>query len=439
MTSLHPLPTLTTSTIAVKSLQGFKDDLQEAIRDVFPSSNKLYERALFIIMKWDDLETDQYQFAETIGVMEKFFAKSYGYEVIDMVLKTRQPAQDRRADAIGDISIMIKPYRKPDDLIIFYYGGHALLSEKHETLVTNSSRSFDQSLNLTAVLEATLNHHRQDVIYLIDGCYAGSAMLNTGKEVLASSAVEVPSTGLITGFTRQIVDILEEQDRAPITVAHLHAKLLQVYRGPGNTRMGLDIMPVHSELNRDQKGSLVIAPLNPHGSTRPQTHLQQLMHTPLLHRDEPKVLISVHLSDLNSIPDLQTWIQWLLRSETPYIRKGEIAVESAYPTSSLLVMFMIPAAVHNTMRSHPAYQLIGYVAGDNVMASLPSPISSSGQRKELRLADRPSDLEDIESGTSGTSMSHGVYHTSITSIDPGAKGPRNVDSQEHGGWVVVSL
>ncbi|KAL8831277.1 MAG: hypothetical protein Q9170_005368 [Blastenia crenularia] len=215
-------------------------------------------------------------------------------------------------------------------------------------------------MNFTALIKASLELHRHDVVYLVDACFDLTLEMGCGKELLAASACESPS---VSGrFTRRLLELLVKQARKPITLAQIHARLLMHQWGPGNTT------PVHTELNPDQNDSLVIAPITFSGTTAPVSRFQPSPDTPLLDVNEPKVIISVNLADERSIPDLLVW----LNANRPfYIREHEVAVSSAHPSGSgkVLVLLMIPAAVHNALHGHPAYQLVGYVQQPNVLAA----------------------------------------------------------------------
>ena len=227
-------------------------------------------------------------------------------------------------------------------------------------------------MNLVKVLKATLEEHEGDVIYFLDACYGASSLASSpGKELIASSSFEmVPTTDdnhVTTGFTSHLCESLSERQGKPNTLAHLHARLIR-YRitrsNNNNETMDLETTPVHTELHPNQKNSLILAPLGFRNPSVPWPN--EPLHDP----SEPKVQITVHLHH-TTIPDLQNWVinTWLTQSKPPFIRSQEITIASACQTgtgSSLLVTFIIPAAIHNTMHSHPAYQMVSYVASNNI-------------------------------------------------------------------------
>ncbi|KAL8831278.1 MAG: hypothetical protein Q9170_005369 [Blastenia crenularia] len=244
---------------------------------------------------------------------------------------------------------------------------HGYMSPRNELFISAQSTAQDSNakllhyMNFTALMISTLELRTHDALYILDCCYACGLALGCNKELLASSACELYSVSTFTGFTRQLLDVLVEQGRRPITLAHIHAKLVKRWDGPGDARMGLELTPVHTELNPGQVGSLILAPMYTSGTTTPRPHLQRSIDTPLLDVTEAKVIISVHLTNINSILDVDAWVKWLFTCRPPYIREVELQVVSAHPASSTLILLMVPAAVYNTMHSHPAYSFVAYV------------------------------------------------------------------------------
>ena len=102
-------------------------------------------------------------------------------------------------------------------------------------------------------MEVSLEKHIDDVIYLLDCCYSPKTSCKPNKEMItASSGISTESKMNFTGY---LVEILEKQSPTPITVTHLHHKVAQI-------AWDLELsMPFYAELSKEQKDSLVIAPL----------------------------------------------------------------------------------------------------------------------------------------------------------------------------------
>ncbi|KAL8785835.1 MAG: hypothetical protein Q9213_003143 [Squamulea squamosa] len=347
MTSLHPILTETTATIAVRTLQDFTVDLQHALTGCFPTNIKPYKRVLTVFLHWENLEQNRPELSEQIQDLKRLFTERYKYTSQDVKLKLGINSNDRRNNVVQVLLGFMRWHCNSDDLIIFYYGGHAVLQEStRHTWIGSGPPNNTDTLDLTALLLTTFEHYKGDVIYLLNACYAPPTALGTGKELLAASATQLSEVSTTSSFTTQLHNILSKTFHSPITLAHLHAKLCQGARTHP---------PIHSELHRHQNGSLVIAPMHPYGK-QPSTS------NPLLGSDETKVLISVHLANA---PNLASWRQWLSTQRPAYIRDVDISIISAHQRShsTFLVIIMIPAAVHNAMHGHEAYQMIGYVSG----------------------------------------------------------------------------
>ncbi|KAL8878015.1 MAG: hypothetical protein Q9198_004089 [Flavoplaca austrocitrina] len=311
------------------------------------------------------MEDDLPELYECMRTLQDIFQTSYHYTCEDIVLKQNTGENKRRVDVQTTLLRIMHQYEGPETLIILYYGGHSMMLEQPmmQTIVSSQSAEMRGStqlhtMNLVDVMNATLELHDSDVAYLLDSCYGTSLALKTGKELLASSSVEIVSTASgMTGFTRQLCDLLEKQERKPITLAHIHAKLLKKhFAGIDNTIMGLELTPVHTELNPNQQGSLILAPLRTSSFRNPVPWPSR--NVPFLDRDHLKVQISVHMWN-TKIPELQNWVKWLTTNKPPFIRELEISVATACKTGSLLVTLIIPAAVHSAMHGNPAYQMIG--------------------------------------------------------------------------------
>ncbi|KAL8671159.1 MAG: hypothetical protein Q9168_004336 [Polycauliona sp. 1 TL-2023] len=346
------------------TFQRFTEDLSNAFKGCFPTSAKPYKRVIAIFVYWDNFEEDCPDSFKQTTNLSNLFEQEFNFTCKHIVVCKSWASRYQRnsvAQTILEYGIMAN---NDDDLVIFLYGGCSGLqaANGHTWIASNFEATNNDVLDLTVLLHDTLSHNASDVVYLIDGCCTSSIALRPGEELLASSAVEIPSPDMSFSMTRQIHDMLLEQQSRPITIAQIHAKILQhAYQYYGrDIKSQLRVIPVHPELNVKQKGSIVLAPLNPsNDSTLPDPYLQVLPTASLLHPDGPKVLISVHLSDVHTIqPTLDSWMKWLSAIRPPYIRDTETSVVSVHTTyTSTLVLFEVPAAVHSSMRGHPAYQM----------------------------------------------------------------------------------
>ncbi|KAI4271607.1 MAG: hypothetical protein LQ337_005891 [Flavoplaca oasis] len=353
------------------------------------------------------MEDDLPELYECMRTLQDIFQTSYHYTCEDIVLKQNTGENKRRVDVQTTLLRIMHQYEGPETLIILYYGGHSMMLEQPmmQTIVSSQSAEMRGStqlhtMNLVDVMNATLELHDSDVAYLLDSCYGTSLALKTGKELLASSSVEIVSTASgMTGFTRQLCDLLEKQERKPITLAHIHAKLLKKhFAGIDNTIMGLELTPVHTELNPNQQGSLILAPLRTSSFRNPVPWPSR--NVPFLDRDHLKVQISVHMWN-TKIPELQNWVKWLTTNKPPFIRELEISVATACRTGSLLVTLIIPAAVHSAMHGNPAYQMIGYVQSNDLW--VPTISQPDLPRRFEGLQIRPGGSENIRPGSSSSS------------------------------------
>ncbi|KAL8771556.1 MAG: hypothetical protein Q9209_002999 [Squamulea sp. 1 TL-2023] len=371
--TLHPLPPQLSAAVAPDELQK---DLENAFSGAFPSG-RTYEKVIAIFISWDSLEEQYPALAQAVHDLQVLLVEHYHYNFERVVLKTNDGMERRLDTLITSLNRYIERVEHDNALIILYYGGHGMIVRDNETHLTTTGgpmigRSFGlkftvkASLNFTKAMQASLELTKTDVIYLLDTCYHQTGVLSAGKELLAACSDPEHGNVVVEGnFTKHLVQVLQEQRGMPITLSNVHAKLRNRWA---------DSTLVHTELHRDQEASLTIASLSPQSLDLLPSQLQQLYCTQLLAVDEPKALISARL-DVSCIRESDEVERQIRRSlstvKPPYIRDSEFSVSSIMPAfpSGLLVIIMVPAAVHNSMHGRSTYRHLGYVDGPVMLAS----------------------------------------------------------------------
>ena len=205
-------------------------------------------------------------------------------------------------------------------------------------------------------------HQSSDILYIMDCCYASSVAIEGTKELLAACAIDrtTPGAGHPGSFIRVLVETLERANGNQFTIAQLHGMMTRAYY-----QNELTTTPVHVELSAEMvaRGSIVLAPLT-NGSTAvaPHQRVPRPFGTPNLN---PKVLISVHLSDVKSSPNAQQWIQWLSSHLPSGIEEIQVELVGSYQAASSILLVLLPVEVWTVLRGDPAYVFVSIVTSGN--------------------------------------------------------------------------
>ena len=129
MTSLHPIPNSSNATLALQTLEGLAQDLNDACKGCFPTSASSYKRVMVMFLYWDNLEQDRPELFEQITVLEGLFAEKFNYTFKRIVLLKSMPERYQRNNTAGILLNYGNLANQEDDLIIFYYRGHSGLHQ----------------------------------------------------------------------------------------------------------------------------------------------------------------------------------------------------------------------------------------------------------------------------------------------------------------------
>lgn len=184
------------------------------------------------------------------------------------------------------------------------------------------------------------------------------------KELLAASAIDrpAPGAGSPASFTRVLIDTLTEAKGRECTVAQLHAELTRAYY-----RNELTTTPIHVELSADMvsKGSLVLAPLR-NGSTA-VTPSERNPHPFGTSKVQLRILLAIHLSDIDKPPSVQQWTNWLSSHLPSGIEEIEVLLEELFKAFSSCFLVSMPVEVWSVLRGNPAYVYVGVISSSGMM------------------------------------------------------------------------
>ncbi|KAL9027947.1 MAG: hypothetical protein Q9180_007250, partial [Flavoplaca navasiana] len=263
-----------------------------------------------------------------------------------------------------------------NDLLIFYYGGHGRSAKTPDEgpcvfvsgeWVTGQSGEkvfyAKDKLDFTYAKKTTLDSGPADVLYLLDCCYAATAGIKPGKELMAACGVDRPTPGPSPfSFTAALVQELNHAvpEKHFLTAAQLYFKMLdKVHKGD------LKTTPVHVEamVGPQPRTSIFLAPLGDDATWNESAFpLSGANLTPLGHRrHDIHAMLHVRISNGNrhTLEQLQ---QWLTTHRPGNVTATGVSFSHAAPSFSIIVIFEIPIPAYYCLPSHPAISFMTFVA-----------------------------------------------------------------------------
>ncbi|MCJ1398998.1 hypothetical protein MMC11_002200 [Xylographa trunciseda] len=417
MSVTHPLP----QHDATRPLQTFRHDVEVALKAYLTSGQKPYQKVIVVLTSWDNAPANEGE----IDALEDVLQKIYNFETVRFRIPVLLTATRQLFKIVSETMIRAD---KQSDLVIFYYGGHATHEFDKQrahgagrSLIIHSNpfhgRVFADTaagslptrtaqVDLTDILRCSIEVFKSThVLYILDCCYASSIAVRGPKELLAACASDrtTPGAGYPGSFTRVLVETLAKAKGCQFTVAQLHGAMTRAFYDNE-----LTAVPVHVELSAEMvtHGSIVLAPLR-NGTTDAAPHQQvpRPFGTP---RSNPKVLVSIHLSDVHTPPNAQQWTQWLSTYLPSGAKEIQIQLVGFYQTSSSVLLVMLPVEVWTVLRGDPPYVLVSIVTSANMM-----PGSTSYSGGVGGLAPRNSRQENNAPGRDMSSSSKDVGRPSL--------------------------
>ena len=216
-------------------------------------------------------------------------------------------------------------------------------------------------------------------MYILDSCEAGAASVNKSPfaEYLGGAAWgQIASSNLTDCLTRRLVDLLRSNNGRPMTVAGIHARLINQAHDP-DTQMS--VRPFHT-MSIVYGESITLA-------TQIGTEVEELQR--LNYHGKGRALVKVSLKGIYSIPDIQQRIKWLSQ-EIPS-QLADIQIVASFDSSSELTLMTIPIELWSALQSHPAYSLVGYIFSENKVLEVPRrQQQQQPQQQQLTLRPRSS-------------------------------------------------
>ncbi|KAJ9243813.1 hypothetical protein DTO280E4_3006 [Paecilomyces variotii] len=338
-----------------KEFKHAVEKIESAVQNAL-TSDKKYENVGVLSLRWvnDDLNLGQIE-TELLDT----FKTTFNYATESYII----PATSYNAAATGvkrKLGSFMAKYDNASSLAIVIYQGHSHYAQHGivpQQLVLFGSSNPAAPAIPWSFIEANLSIEG-DTLAILDSCFSSAAaMTGLNTEYLVASAFESPASAIIQrSFTRRLIDLFKSQINPEMTVAQIHAKLVNQANQPGS---GLDYTFVH--IACDNKQSITLRPLR---------HMPRELAA-LKKGDEladGKVLVSVLLEGKTSIPSVSEWETWLARAIPEDV--ADIKIEAVFETGSALCLMTMPIAVFDMLKGHNhegAYGFVAYVESNNLM------------------------------------------------------------------------
>ncbi|GAD95479.1 hypothetical protein ANI_1_2040184 [Paecilomyces variotii No. 5] len=341
-----------------KEFNDAVDKINSAIQNALISDKK-YTNVGVLSLRWqnDDLNLGQIE-SELLDTFKNIFH----YATESYVIPATTSHAATRAVNSRLLSFAAN-YDNTTSLIIVIYQGHsdyALYGTiLHPQLVLRGSSDPAAPTVPWSAIEPQMCTDG-DTLAILDSCASSAAAMGgLNMEYLVASAVESTSSAVIQrSFTRRLIDLLKSQINPVMTVAQIHAKLVNQANSPAT---GLDSTPVH--IACENKHTITLHPLK-----------RKPRELPALKRGDEladgKVLVSILLQGKTSIPSVSEWEEWLARAIPEDI--ADIKVEAVFETGSALCLMTMPIAVFDMLKGHNrtgAFGFVAYVESNNLMNS----------------------------------------------------------------------
>jgi ribosomal protein S10 len=210
-----------------------------------------------------------------------------------------------------------------------------------------------------------------DVLYILDTCFAASAAIYDGPEVLAAvSWGDVAAANLQTSFTRMLIDELKALDGAPCPVARIYSS---IHRNAITNN--LERGPVH--IPKKGKESIVLTKMHGPKQRKPESYITRKRRIDAFDPSENRVLIAVNLQDNIHMPDMEEWKNWLTTNIPSHILSSDITIEAVFHGSSSVLLVTLPVEVWTMLPAdEEAYNFITFVQSNNILPQLAPAVST---------------------------------------------------------------
>lgn len=395
----------------LKDLKTFKNDLISATK-LSRETKPLYKKVEVFLITWEENDDIKEEVEGEVGALKKLFGE-LNYHVTPFAI----PNIDSQNELQFEVLNFLRAHKKDppgETLFIVYYTGHGSIRDNacywHPTGGAASainprdpkSRQTGPTVEWSKIQENFEHVNKQDVLFILDCCYAGSAAMHKGswqstKELLAACGSEEETEAGEGSFTLRFVECMRRMvqiEKRGFQVSWLYEALITVSQSPLCLHVNLNKSPSSIWLNSlaksnptdlvEESRQAQLAPQSPSGHLAPSSResnqepsifsgehdiSDQATQLSSIVPDVPfdwhyRVLLSVKLRN-NILPTAQSWALEFPAGQVEGVE--DVTFELLCPTKSQLLFVTMPVRQWLLLRDNPAYTFIDFVEKGNML------------------------------------------------------------------------
>lgn len=240
-----------------------------------------------------------------------------------------------------------------------------------------------------------------EVLHILECCNGGGAALDSPHEILAASASHQPGkrTPSATPSGRFLSAVIASMRELKNTLGTFTTVQLHSYMANQALEFvpELYIQPFFCGTFEQERRPITLTPLLP--ATQ-----EKLARRPITFVKEAKVLLSITLSHgKQTTQEMVKEVRaWLMSQDRPYWVKG-VELVGVLPSASSVMLITLPIALWDVLPEDPAYKMIEFVTGGNVLL----------ENADQRLLSRP--MSQMNLGATGSGCSQPTVRMSASS------------------------
>ncbi|TGO09607.1 hypothetical protein BTUL_0160g00240 [Botrytis tulipae] len=302
----------------------------------------------------------------------------------------------------------IEKHGTEDNLIIIYYGGHAVINNSRQTTWSCTQDISHASVRWSAI-QSVFEESKSDVLYLLDCCSAPGAAPSDGPgviETIAASDFETwaPGPGRHS-FTNALLHVLDDwMHRPSFSAAMLHSEILSVLKHEklkesqhsDPHKQENKKTPIYILASEDPKSLSIeicrrTTPGNSWAGTLSPGIAEDIYSPENLHGLTPEgklavphVLISIALEE-NQLVDVEAWHKWI--KQFPALAQFAL-VEGVFASHSTIILLSLPVLIWDMLPENLAVSFVAFVESRNLLSQISEKlgveVSKQQQPKEFR-------------------------------------------------------
>ncbi|KAI9650691.1 hypothetical protein NHQ30_000713 [Ciborinia camelliae] len=370
----------------MKELETFAVRVEEAAARAFPNRGRSrYAEVLVVLIRWEESDIDA---QPEFNALRSMFEICYGFTTDTWSIPSTHSHNKLMLQAIN----YIEKHGTEDNLIIIYYGGHAIMNNSRQTTWSCNQDISHASVRWSAI-QSVFEESKSDVLYLLDCCSAAGAAPSAGPgviETIASSDFETwaPGPGRHS-FTKALLHVLDEwMNRPSFSAAMLHSEILSVLKceRPQKSHQGDQHnqenrkTPIYILASEDPKslsieicrrttpGNSWAGTLSPGMAEATDIYSPENLHglTPEGKLAVPHVLISISLEE-NQLVDVEAWHKWI--RQFPALAQFAL-VEGVFASHSTIILLSLPVLIWDMLPENLAVSFVAFVESRNLLSQI---------------------------------------------------------------------